>query len=737
MFRFTIKFKFILLIATTLLVSLSIFTYVVFNTYENDKLAYMYDIEILDLKQIETEYMLQVEKSVSVMSTDIIKKILKGREKNNRKYHVVSLKGKNPTFDQKYPIYEELIKVFNKGVSIGVQKIKVSERYCIISFLKIDNETYLVKVSEYSEVVENIKYLREKAIYVSLIVLCASLLVAILFSSSMTNKINELEKCVVAMEKQKKYFPILLDSNDEVGVLAKSFNKMAKQTFELIDEVNSYNTQLELVIKERTAGLNKSIKIQRAMMSVVSQGFFMINNKRLVVGDYSDSIKKILGMEVKNKDILDFIDFPEKKETVVKLIEMMFMEPIPFSSIVELIPREVKTDKLKVIVVEFNAIRNRENKIVALVITLTDITEKKELEKFAEKERRESRQILKLARGRRQFVSILNYTSNSISFYHEKNDYSLEDKVVFKRFLHSLKGLISMFYMDDITQYIHEVETEELKLLISDNYGEFVKDVIKKIDEFFFEFVKNREDILAIGNWRDARDVNKFSVSKLESLINEFRPLSSSLLIRKMEWALLFVGFEEIINEIEEEVQNHAFKVNKKINLKKLNHGEIRVSSSKVVELTTVLNHILKNSIDHGIESENIRSGKGKSLEGNILIESEINDESLIVKVSDDGRGIDTEVLIKKAKENGVEIDFDDINEVKNLVFKNSFSTSETLTLTSGRGVGMGAVKQIVEQLGGKIVIGVNENFNCGTMFYLKIPIRAVCNYGTYLTAAT
>lgn len=737
MFRFTIKFKFILLIATTLLVSLSIFTYVVFNTYENDKLAYMYDIEILDLKQIETEYMLQVEKSVSVMSTDIIKKILKGREKNNRKYHVVSLKGKNPTFDQKYPIYEELIKMFNKGVSIGVQKIKVSERYCIISFLKIDNETYLVKVSEYSEVVENIKYLREKAIYVSLIVLCASLLVAILFSSSMTNKINELEKCVVAMEKQKKYFPILLDSNDEVGVLAKSFNKMAKQTFELIDEVNSYNTQLELVIKERTAGLNKSIKIQRAMMSVVSQGFFMINNKRLVVGDYSDSIKKILGMEVKNKDILDFIDFPEKKETVVKLIEMMFMEPIPFSSIVELIPREVKTDKLKVIVVEFNAIRNRENKIVALVITLTDITEKKELEKFAEKERRESRQILKLARGRRQFVSILNYTSNSISFYHEKNDYSLEDKVVFKRFLHSLKGLISMFYMDDITQYIHEVETEELKLLISDNYGEFVKDVIKKIDEFFFEFVKNREDILAIGNWRDARDVNKFSVSKLESLINEFRPLSSSLLIRKMEWALLFVGFEEIINEIEEEVQNHAFKVNKKINLKKLNHGEIRVSSSKVVELTTVLNHILKNSIDHGIESENIRSGKGKSLEGNILIESEINDESLIVKVSDDGRGIDTEVLIKKAKENGVEIDFDDINEVKNLVFKNSFSTSETLTLTSGRGVGMGAVKQIVEQLGGKIVIGVNENFNCGTMFYLKIPIRAVCNYGTYLTAAT
>lgn len=737
MFRFTIKFKFILLIATTLLVSLSIFTYVVFNTYENDKLAYMYDIEILDLKQIETEYMLQVEKSVSVMSTDIIKKILKGREKNNRKYHVVSLKGKNPTFDQKYPIYEELIKMFNKGVSIGVQKIKVSERYCIISFLKIDNETYLVKVSEYSEVVENIKYLREKAIYVSLIVLCASLLVAILFSSSMTNKINELEKCVVAMEKQKKYFPILLDSNDEVGVLAKSFNKMAKQTFELIDEVNSYNTQLELVIKERTAGLNKSIKIQRAMMSVVSQGFFMINNKRLVVGDYSDSIKKILGMEVKNKDILDFIDFPEKKETVVKLIEMMFMEPIPFSSIVELIPREVKTDKLKVIVVEFNAIRNRENKIVALVITLTDITEKKELEKVAEKERRESRQILKLARGRRQFVSILNYTSNSISFYHEKNDYSLEDKVVFKRFLHSLKGLISMFYMDDITQYIHEVETEELKLLISDNYGEFVKDVIKKIDEFFFEFVKNREDILAIGNWRDARDVNKFSVSKLESLINEFRPLSSSLLIRKMEWALLFVGFEEIINEIEEEVQNHAFKVNKKINLKKLNHGEIRVSSSKVVELTTVLNHILKNSIDHGIESENIRSGKGKSLEGNILIESEINDESLIVKVSDDGRGIDTEVLIKKAKENGVEIDFDDINEVKNLVFKNSFSTSETLTLTSGRGVGMGAVKQIVEQLGGKIVIGVNENFNCGTMFYLKIPIRAVCNYGTYLTAAT
>jgi two-component system, chemotaxis family, sensor kinase CheA len=140
-------------------------------------------------------------------------------------------------------------------------------------------------------------------------------------------------------------------------------------------------------------------------------------------------------------------------------------------------------------------------------------------------------------------------------------------------------------------------------------------------------------------------------------------------------------------------------------------------------ELSDPLMHMVRNSIDHGIETADDRVAAGKSPVARVKLAAYHNGGQIIIEVCDDGRGLSREKILRRAQKNGLIADGAHLtdSEVFNLIFEPGFSTAETVTDISGRGVGMDVVRKHVQKLRGRIEI--QSRAGHGTTFFLKLPL--------------
>lgn len=142
-----------------------------------------------------------------------------------------------------------------------------------------------------------------------------------------------------------------------------------------------------------------------------------------------------------------------------------------------------------------------------------------------------------------------------------------------------------------------------------------------------------------------------------------------------------------------------------------------------VEELADPLVHMVRNSMDHGIETPNQRRSQGKPVSGRVCLRASHQAGHILIEVSDDGRGIDRQRVLAKARERGLVSDGSQLSdsEVFNLIFEPGFSTAEKVTDISGRGVGMDVVRKQIQKLRGRIEI--HSRLGQGTTFLLKLPL--------------
>jgi two-component system chemotaxis sensor kinase CheA len=133
--------------------------------------------------------------------------------------------------------------------------------------------------------------------------------------------------------------------------------------------------------------------------------------------------------------------------------------------------------------------------------------------------------------------------------------------------------------------------------------------------------------------------------------------------------------------------------------------------------------HMVRNAVDHGIEMPDARRAAGKSEQGKVRIAAYHSAGSVVVEISDDGKGLDREVLLAKARERGLIGDSGDFSdrEVFNLIFEPGFSTAQIVTDVSGRGVGMDVVKKNIELLHGSVEIRSEKG--AGSVFKMSLPL--------------
>ncbi|MCF0190611.1 MAG: chemotaxis protein CheA [Marinilabiliaceae bacterium] len=151
--------------------------------------------------------------------------------------------------------------------------------------------------------------------------------------------------------------------------------------------------------------------------------------------------------------------------------------------------------------------------------------------------------------------------------------------------------------------------------------------------------------------------------------------------------------------------------------------GEIELDKNIIEHLTDPLLHIIRNSGDHGIELPEERIKKGKNPKGTILLKAFYSGSSVIIQISDDGKGMDPEKLFNKAVEKGIIDKNTNLTkkEILNLVFASGFSTADKVSDVSGRGVGMDVVKSKIAEIRGEV--SIDSEVDQGTTITLDLPL--------------
>ncbi|MFP4464971.1 MAG: chemotaxis protein CheW [Alphaproteobacteria bacterium] len=171
-------------------------------------------------------------------------------------------------------------------------------------------------------------------------------------------------------------------------------------------------------------------------------------------------------------------------------------------------------------------------------------------------------------------------------------------------------------------------------------------------------------------------------------------------------------------------IRDLALELNKKIHLEM--RGQDTELDRQVLEMIKdPLTHMIRNSGDHGIETPAERLKAGKQETGNIILEAYHGGGHIIIKISDDGKGLNDELIRQKALKSGLasaeELDDMSTQQLQQFIFKPGFSTAEKVTSVSGRGVGMDVVRTNIEKIGGSVDLKSTDGK--GSVFTIKIPL--------------
>ena len=212
------------------------------------------------------------------------------------------------------------------------------------------------------------------------------------------------------------------------------------------------------------------------------------------------------------------------------------------------------------------------------------------------------------------------------------------------------------------------------------------------------------------------------NVQQLGDLLDEMHKINSGMQGRLVETRK--VALSKVFRPLPRTVRDTARSLGKTIQLK-IEGDHIRVDTSLASALSESLVHIVRNSLDHGIEPKEKRLERKKNPQGTIIIRAEESGDEVIISIQDDGGGLDMSRIKSKAVERGLysaaDIEALSAQKIYSLIFESGFSTAQQVTDVSGRGVGMDMVRSSIQKVKGRI--DIDSELGRGTKFALHMPI--------------
>jgi two-component system, chemotaxis family, sensor kinase CheA len=260
---------------------------------------------------------------------------------------------------------------------------------------------------------------------------------------------------------------------------------------------------------------------------------------------------------------------------------------------------------------------------------------------------------------------------------------------------------------------IENTDEEQSSESTNVSFSDLIQVPVKKLDnllDLVGELIIERDRIIANSAKNNA--ANEFA---------RLNRISADLQYSVMDVRLVQVGF--LFNKFHRIIRDTSAKEAKKVALK-LEGTETEIDRNILQVISDSLIHLIRNSVAHGIEKPEQRKLNGKPEEGTVTLSASSESDSVIIKIKDDGAGIDPKIIKQKALEKGM-MTVQEANQMGDhdlimLIFEPGFSTMDQITAISGRGVGMDVVKKALDSIGG--TVQVESIIGEGTVFTLTLP---------------
>ncbi|MFQ3197833.1 MAG: two-component system chemotaxis sensor kinase CheA [Paraglaciecola sp.] len=228
------------------------------------------------------------------------------------------------------------------------------------------------------------------------------------------------------------------------------------------------------------------------------------------------------------------------------------------------------------------------------------------------------------------------------------------------------------------------------------------------------ELVITQSMLAMIGSKVTGTIEDKLQTALAELQRNTREIQESVMSMRMLPMSVTFNRFPRLVRDL-------STKLDKKVDLK-IEGGNTEIDKGMIEKLVDPLTHLVRNSIDHGIETAQERLAQGKPEMGTVILRAEQRGGSIEISITDDGAGLNRHRILAKATENGLSVDPNiPDGKVWELIFEAGFSTAAAVTDVSGRGVGMDVVRRNLEAIGGRIEI--ESSAGKGSAFHIHLPL--------------
>jgi len=481
-------------------------------------------------------------------------------------------------------------------------------------------------------------------------------------------------------------------SADEIGVLASGFRAMAEAI-----------AQREAKIKARNADM-------RLVLDNLEQGLITLKRDGSISEERSATVDRWFGSPAPGTPIWTYLGSVDATFSEVLRVSWDALTDgiMPTELCLHQMPRRMRscdrTYELAYRPVMADAVMADEE-WSKLVLVISDITDRLEAERAEESQRETVAMFQRILRDPRGFSSFYDECAQLVATAKD----ATVPLVVVKRALHTLKGNSALFGLGSVARVCHDIETriEESPSHPSPEESAAIADV--------WGAVEKRYDTLG----RLGRKQVTIEESEYEALVEATRRGNGTESLARMVASFRSESVVLSLERFTERVHGLAAKLKRADVDVVVEPSRLRLPPNRFGPFWSAFTHVVRNAVDHGIETAAEREAAGKPPRATLRMHGYAAPEAMFVVIHDDGRGIDWEAVAAKARAHKLPASTHD--DLVNALFADAFSTRDVVTETSGRGMGLSVVREVVRGMGGRIE--VESNTGKGSLFRFVFPL--------------
>ena len=496
-------------------------------------------------------------------------------------------------------------------------------------------------------------------------------------------------------------------------------------SFLVLIQLTSIGISIYNNIKEAGDQIEEDAQNRKELLDSLENGIFFIEKDGVIPKEHSKAMQSMFPDFPEYKDIKKFFfKYNKVSENDSKIVlDLLWGEEPGFSDFsmnVAMLPKAIVIDEdgeTRHISLKYKPLYNSQKKLDRILARAKDISneilQEQKLHNQIERNERISKAVADIE-GFKEFLEESCALFDKVDKF-PKSDFSLAEP---KRYLHTLKGNVALFEFKKLASMIHSLED-----LIDQGENQKISELWSAILGLWEE---QKNDLVKSLNLNRLENVFPVVRTKLNTLYTWANNENNTVLGSKV-WDLYCMPLDDLFNKYKDYCKQLNLKdPSKKVDIV-VHKDSHDLAHTELMQFDQAIIHIIKNSIDHGIETTEERTSAGKVEAGTITIlgTREQNGKTISLIISDDGKGIDVNKLGNKAVTSGfwTQNKFEQASQQEklNLIYESGLSTAEELSELSGRGVGMDAVKSFLEAEGGHIQVTTEPGK--GTKFEMSLPI--------------